>query len=154
MLCLKLLLLISITIINTICKFEGIPHLSRLMKSQEARVVHCLLYNVTIKYDNLYEALALFNYNLEQLVPMMEDKQTEIVHIVRNLIKQQGPAFIHGMPFDEERIRKNFNYTDVNITVIRRMLKKTNVLWDHVLESYSEHKSWLDKMYDQWFSRL
>lgn len=154
MLHLKLLFPMLIMIMNTICKFQGIPYLSRLIKSQESRVIHCLLYNVTIKNDNLYEALAVFNYNLEQLVPMMEDKQPEIVHIVRNLNKQQGPAFIHGMPFDEERIRKNFNYTDVNITVIRRMLKKTNVLWGRVRESYSEHKSWLDEMYDQWFRRL
>lgn len=151
---LTLLLVMLLTCNETTCKFKGIAYLSRLIKSQEARVVQCLLYNVTLKDDNLYQALAVFNYNLEQLVPMMQDKQTEIMHIVRNLIKQQGPAFIHDMAFDEDKIKRNFNYTHNNITTIRTMLKKTKVLWDRVVESYPDHKHWLDKMYNEWLYPL
>lgn len=134
--------------------FQGIPHLSRLVKSQEARIVNCLLYNVTIQDDNLFDLLHVFNYNLKQFVPMLKDKQKEIVHIVKNLIKQQGPIFIQNMPFDGERIKKNFNYTQSKIISIGKMLKEAKTLWNNVAESYYEHKSWLDEAYKKWFDSL
>lgn len=154
MLCLNLLLVMLITCNKTACVFKGIEYISRLIKSQEARVVQSLLYNVSKQDDNLFEALAVFNYNLEQLVPMMQDKRFEIVHIVRNLVKQQGPVFIHGISYDTDIIKKNLNYTDADIATMRGMLKKTASLWNRVVDSYPNHKPWLDKMYSQWFDRL
>lgn len=99
-----------------------------------------MLCNITILSDNLYPALAAYNYNLEQLVPSLQDKRHEIVHMVRNLIKQQGPAFIHDMPLRGEIIKENFKYSDLNITTIRTMLRKTRVLWDQFIENYPVHK--------------
>lgn len=85
----------------------------------------------------IFEMVADYLETLQDLLEKIDLRRKSAIQPGKTLLKRTKPQYLEQQ-FPEDKLKKEYNWTFVDIDDFKRLLKETELLWQHFMESYKQ----------------